>query len=177
MTNQVNTEITPKYKVRLRAGALIFHSEKLLLNKFGNGVYYNIPGGGVEKNENAQMAVVREVKEETGLDVTVKEFVFALENQPALYESGTSDPHGVSLFFRCEIIGETVLDEKPIQPDVNPDDPNLVASPVWVEVEDLPLLSTLVPNIGKELAEYYKTGRFMPAFINEPYNISTQNRS
>ncbi|MCL2663871.1 MAG: NUDIX domain-containing protein, partial [Oscillospiraceae bacterium] len=64
------------YKMRVRAGAIIIHEGKILINKFGDGIYYNIPGGGIEKDENARSAVEREIFEETNLRVIAKELVF-----------------------------------------------------------------------------------------------------
>ena len=38
-----------------------------------------VPGGGIEEGETAAEAVVREMKEETGLDVTVGPMIFHIE--------------------------------------------------------------------------------------------------
>ncbi len=49
------------YKIRVSSRAIIIDNDKILLNKFGDGVYYNFPGGGIEENETALEAVVREL--------------------------------------------------------------------------------------------------------------------
>jgi ADP-ribose pyrophosphatase YjhB (NUDIX family) len=54
-----------------RATAIIIRNGKLLLfhrQKPGRD-YYSLPGGGVELEESFEEACIREVKEETGLDV------------------------------------------------------------------------------------------------------------
>ena len=59
-------------KHRISAGAIVIDHEKLLLVKYGakNGTNFLVaPGGGVEKEEGLPEAVIREVKEETGLEV------------------------------------------------------------------------------------------------------------
>ena len=59
-------------------GALIFNPEgKLLLvrtHKFHNK--YVVPGGHIEVGEKMTSALIREAKEETGLDVYDLEFIF-----------------------------------------------------------------------------------------------------
>ena len=70
------------YKIRISSRAIIIHDGKILLNCFKDGLYYNFPGGGIEKNETAKQAAHREVLEETGLAVDVGELVFSLEYEP-----------------------------------------------------------------------------------------------
>ncbi|HPT08252.1 MAG TPA: NUDIX domain-containing protein [bacterium] len=53
------------------ASALIVHNKKVLLvNHLKLGVWL-YPGGHVEKDENPDQTLIREVKEETGLDVEI----------------------------------------------------------------------------------------------------------
>ncbi len=57
--------------MRRRATAIIIRDKKLLVihrHKFGRD-YFTLPGGGVELDETFGEACIREVKEETGLDV------------------------------------------------------------------------------------------------------------
>jgi len=147
------------YKIRVSARAVIFHEGCVLLNRFGGGVYYNFPGGGIEARENAPMAVVREVLEETGLEVSAGEFVFALEYEPKSRDDG----HQISFFFRCEPLNGTAL-SAPTLPDVNPDDASLVSRPVWILIEELPEIN-LVPRVNRSLLRYFETGVFEPVFF------------
>lgn len=58
-------------------GAIVFHRDaysgipKVLLVKNHNGKYWSFPKGHVEKGETEHQTAVREIKEETGLDVTL----------------------------------------------------------------------------------------------------------
>src|SRR3989344_3445069 len=51
--------------------ALITNGKMLLLSERMDGIGWNLPGGRVEEGETDQLALVREVEEETGLDVEV----------------------------------------------------------------------------------------------------------
>ena len=61
---------------RVLVGGLIFKNGKILLlkrtetKKFLPG-YYDLPGGKVEPGEDPNHALIREVKEETGLDIEI----------------------------------------------------------------------------------------------------------
>lgn len=56
-------------------GAIVIHKDgdryKTLLVKNHNGRNYSFPKGHVEKGETEQQTAIREVKEETGLDITI----------------------------------------------------------------------------------------------------------
>ena len=56
-------------------GAVIFYrnkqNTKVLLVKNSNGRYWSFPKGHIENDENEQETALREIKEETGLDVTL----------------------------------------------------------------------------------------------------------
>lgn len=57
--------------------AIIYDDRGHLLivkNKKGESFYWSPPGGAVEEGETLDQAVIREVKEETGYDITVTRF-------------------------------------------------------------------------------------------------------
>ena len=82
---------------------VIIKDDKVLLIKRSFGVfrgYWVLPGGRMEKGEDARTCCIREAKEETGLDVEVLDFI-------GFYDSPERDPekHAVSLAFLCRPAG------------------------------------------------------------------------
>lgn len=82
--------------------AVIINNKRELLvatraNEPAKGTY-DLPGGFVDMGETAEEAVIREVKEETGLDILSAEYLFSVPNQYVYsgFEVETTD-----LFFLC----------------------------------------------------------------------------
>lgn len=88
--------------VRNAAKALIIKDGKMLAIKLKDehDEWYIMPGGGQDVEETLTEAVCREVAEELGLQVEVKDLVFVIEGV-----HGESF-HRVDLVFLCEYIGK-----------------------------------------------------------------------
>lgn len=56
--------------MRNRSVAFVIRDHKILMEKlcYGGRTFYSIPGGGIEDGETPEQAVIRELKEECGLD-------------------------------------------------------------------------------------------------------------
>lgn len=61
---------------------------------------YDLPGGFVDMDESAEQAVMREVKEETGLDVLSVQYLFSIPN---LYMYSDFEVETTDLFFLCKV--------------------------------------------------------------------------
>ncbi len=60
---------------------------------------WELPGGGIEFGENPQDAIIREVKEETGLDV----FIFETSHAKSIiYANGNK--HLIRIFYICGLV-------------------------------------------------------------------------
>jgi 8-oxo-dGTP diphosphatase len=93
-------------KVRIRICGVLVENGRLLLVKHRGlgpeGYYWSPPGGGMEFGESCRMALVREMKEETGLEVISGEFL-------AFHEHIDQRFHAMELFFRVQRLGGTLI--------------------------------------------------------------------
>lgn len=93
-------------------GAIIEKDKKILLVKEGSGTEkgkWNQPAGWIELGEDPTSCVIREVKEETGLDFEPSGLigVYSLVNKYLEPKYGAT-PHPVKLIFRGRISGELI---------------------------------------------------------------------
>src|SRR5712691_2056109 len=86
---------------RIGVYALVFDGEHVLLAHRRDIDWWNLPGGGVERGETVDEAIVREVREETGLEVKVERLV-GVYSKPQKQE--------LVLTFRCAVIGGTLCE-------------------------------------------------------------------
>ncbi len=99
--------------VRNAAKALIIKDDKMLAIKISDGKdeWYIMPGGGRAAEELLPEAVCREVAEETGLQVEVKDLVFVIEGLHG------EKFHRVDLVFLCEY--KETIENAILQGDTN----------------------------------------------------------
>jgi len=86
----------------LTVDGIVILEDKLVLIKRARPPFegmYALPGGFVEYGETVEEAVVREVREETGLGTTIKGLV-------GVYSDSDRDPRGhtISVVFELEVI-------------------------------------------------------------------------
>ena len=63
----------------------------------------DLPGGFSDMDETSEEGVIREVKEETGLDVEQVEFLFSVPNR---YVYSGFTVHTIDMFYRCRARGQ-----------------------------------------------------------------------
>ena len=89
------------HRLRVRVCGLCFSGEDLLLVRHRGigekGYLYAPPGGGMDYGEGAEEALVREMEEETGLRVAVRNFLF-------VYEYRELPLHALELFFAVDLL-------------------------------------------------------------------------
>jgi|APEBP8051072433_1049376.scaffolds.fasta_scaffold10703_2 8-oxo-dGTP diphosphatase len=101
-TEQVNIN---DLQWRPSAYGIVIKDKKILLSPQFKG--YDLPGGGVELGEDPSDAVIREVKEETGLDVADPRIIEVKSNFFKLPGSG-KNVHSLLMYFACDFVGGTI---------------------------------------------------------------------
>jgi ADP-ribose pyrophosphatase YjhB (NUDIX family) len=109
-------------------------------DEFIRGDYFTkLPGGGLEFGEGTRDCLVREFKEETGLDVKVEEHIYTTDfYQPSAFRAGDQI---LSIYYRVNPISLTPLQTRSSAFDFKPEeiaDKNGQAEHTrWIALNDL----------------------------------------
>lgn len=116
-------------KFRVALYGVLVENKKVLLatTRVPSGAIINFPGGGLELGEAPIAAIPREFKEETGLEIVVKELLFCSQEFQQNPEYPTEQL--MHIYYRVERTGGSLIAAG------NNDD---VAQVSWVSLDELP---------------------------------------
>lgn len=104
--------IGPRKIILNCAGALILREDKILLQRRADNGKWGLIGGLLEMNETYEEAALREIREETGLEVRLDSFLGIYHNHNMIWSNGDT-AHVVSAYFTASIVsGEPRIDEE-----------------------------------------------------------------
>ncbi len=140
------------------AGIVIKDGKLLLMHRFNKGrEYWVFPGGGVEEGETPAQAAVREIYEETTIDVTINKLLYQIK-----WDTGEQN-----YFYLCEYVSG--------EPRLHPDSVEVeemkggeqVYEPMWVEISKLSSLTLYQLEIRDLfLADYQNNFDNLPQELN-----------
>jgi ADP-ribose pyrophosphatase YjhB (NUDIX family) len=146
--------------MREAARAIIIEGDRLLVmhrHKHGTS-YYTLVGGAVQEGESREQALVREVKEETGLDV--------ISARPVYWEEHPA-PYNEQYIYLCTVAphGEAIVQEWSEEGQMNRLHAN-VHTPVWIMKKAFASVEFRTPNLQAAILKALKKG-----FPKEPIQL------
>lgn len=145
------------------ARAIIIENNRILVMrrlKAGNQ-YYTLVGGGIKEGETLEQGVIREVLEETGLEVIQAQPVF-VELHPEPYNEQyiflcTVAPHAEHITVAADSEEKKLADHS-MQSNVH--------TPLWVDFGSFPHLAFRTPQLQEAIIKSIKKG-----FPKEPIRL------
>jgi len=132
------------------ARAIIIEDSKLLVmhrNKYGKQ-YYTLVGGRVNDNESVEYALVREIKEETGLDIVSSRLVFYEDHEP---------PYNEQYIFLCEVAPHDKVSLQDTSEEAMMNKLELTThNPVWVNKDEFSTLPFRTIQLQNAIIEALK---------------------
>ncbi len=123
------------------ARAIIIENGKMLVmhrNKRGSQ-YYTLVGGRVKDDETIEKGLAREIKEETGLDITAAQLVFTEQHEA---------PYNDQYIFLCKVAphDSIAIQDASEEAFLNKIDIN-IHTPLWVEAKAFSRLPFRTPQL------------------------------
>lgn len=134
------------------ARAIIIENNKVLVmyrNKQGSQ-YYTLVGGKANETESVEHALVREIKEETGLDVTDHKLVY-VEKHP--------EPYNEQYIFLCSVAPHSSVSIQEYSEEAMMNRVNInVHRPEWVDTKGFSKLPFRTPQLQEAIEKALKKG-------------------
>ena len=142
-------------KIRNAAKALIIKDDKMLAIKISDGKeeWYIMPGGGQDVEELLPDAVCREVAEELGLQIEVKDLAFVIEGVHG------ENFHRVDFVFLCEYKGK--IENAILQGDTNQ------VGYAWLDIKTLNTTPLYPSKLRRQIMNLYEEKAYKAYLGNE----------
>lgn len=139
--------------------AVVTNGDKMLVmkrNKFSKE-YYTLIGGGIELGEVLEVALRRELAEETGMQVGAARLV---------YVEDAGEPYGTQYVYWCEYQGgDPVLGSDSEEAHISAAGQNTY-EPMWLPLAELPNVNFVSGSLKAELISALQNG-----FPDEPMHL------
>lgn len=131
--------------MRISSRAIIFKNNQVLLiyRERDNEKYYVFPGGKIEENETKEECIIRECKEELGIDISVEKYVYEVKGKDF-----------IQYFFLCKWDSGALGTG-----DSSEYDPNRkggLQKPCMIDLDNLDKLNIVSPQIIEQLLKDLK---------------------
>lgn len=138
--------INDELKFKFRVSAIFINDNQFLVNKYGEESYC-LPGGYVEIGEDSEKAVIRELKEETGLDFEIIKFGGITEN--FFTNIRNQKTHGIDFYYFVKLNDDSeTIDKLNMNYVENEKNGKIEHHYSWIPLNDIKNYNIL-PNIIK----------------------------
>lgn len=102
-------------RITIIARAIVYNpkTKSILLVRKSGASFWHAPGGGLNENENIKECAIREVFEETGLNIRIRRLLYAQE----LHDSGSRI--NFEFFWLAGLSGQQKLNKNHVDPDTD----------------------------------------------------------
>lgn len=114
---------------RPSAYGVIIKDGKVLLSAQWNG--YDFPGGAVEKGETLEEALLREIKEETGITAAKGDLLYMTE-QFFVHPVSRKCFHAILFYYKCEYVSGDISTD-----NFAPEESSYIKPAEWVPLEKM----------------------------------------
>ena len=136
--------------MRQIARAIIIKNNQLLVIKRNNNgdEYYVVPGGGIDPGETAEAAAIREVMEETSINVSIDRLIYTWQDEE----------YGAQQCFLCTYInGEPMVQEGSNEAEDNKLGLNTFEA-MWLDISEIQNITLYPPNLKAALLQDIDSG-------------------
>lgn len=136
----------------VRAVAVVIKDNNvLLMHRINQGKeYYVFPGGGVEDNETIEKAVIRELREETSIEIKINKLLY---HHHIIGDLNDSDQY----FYLCDHISGTPALSESNELEENRKGTDFY-EPLWYPIKDLPKMLLYPLEIRDWLTDDIRSG-------------------
>lgn len=149
--------------MRFCARAIVIRQDQILLIKrlkMGR-VYYTLPGGTVERSETPDQAAIREIKEESTIDI---------DNPTLVFIEDAGEPYGKQYVYLCNYVsGEPELPDDSEEAFWTVPGKNTY-EPLWFDIDKLDNIDFVSPLLREAIVMGVKAG-----WPKEPYEFSSKH--
>ena len=132
------------YKLNIRVAGVLIHNNKVLTHKDVNKDHYALPGGRIQIGENSKEALRREIQEELGKEIEIKQYIATIEN---FFEMDNKKYHEIYFLYNIEFINEN---DKKINYTIHNVEGKDYLQYEWIDIEKINEYN-LLPDCLKEI--------------------------
>ena len=135
------------YVLNVRATAVIIHDGKILIHHNKIDKHYVLIGGRVKIGEDSATTIKREIEEELGRAVEVKEYLATIEN---FFEKDGKKFHEYMFVYKCEFADDKDKEINYTLKNIEGEDE---IEYIWIDLKDLSKYNILPTAVNKILKE------------------------